>query len=120
MPRFRCAQCKGEFVAAKPACEKCGLDPEKDARHAAFFLDLVTIHFDPPTHVPGLGNGHAACNPTLRTGSNGDAWTGEKQVVNCEACKASDEFKSDGPPAAPNASILFNKTDGPPPDLSGQ
>lgn len=101
MPRYRCGQCRGEFVAQRPSCAKCGLDPSQDKRHAALFQEMTTIHYDPPSHVPGMGLGHAACNQKLKTGSNGDAWTGEKPVVNCEQCKASDLFLATSPPPVP-------------------
>lgn len=101
MPRYRCGQCRREFEAAKPSCEACGLLPDRDKRHATLFQELTTIHFDPPSHVPGMGKGFAACNQKLMTGSNGDAWTGDKAVVNCEKCQSTDLFKGNGPPPMP-------------------
>lgn len=106
MARFRCTLCSGEFVADKPACAKCGLDPVVNPRHGEKFYELRTIHFDAPTHVPGIGTGHAACKPALKVGTNNDAWSGEKSCVNCEACKESDAFKAAGPPAVPMAMPL--------------
>lgn len=99
--RYRCTLCKGEFVADKPTCAKCGLDPSVNRRHAEMFLELRTIHFDAPTHVPGIGVNYAACDPKLKVGANQDAFTGEKAHVNCEKCKASEAFAANGPPPAP-------------------
>jgi len=101
MTRFRCGKCEREFVADKPTCAKCGLDPDVEPRHEMCFMELRTTHYDPPTHVPGIGKNHAACDPTLRTGTNGDSWTGEKKFVNCEKCKESEVFKADAPPPVP-------------------
>lgn len=103
MARFRCTLCKGEFVADKPTCAKCGLDPAANPRHSQYLLELRTVHFDPPSHVPGIGLNVAACNPKLKVGENHDehAFTGVKKHVNCEKCQESEVFKADGPPPAP-------------------
>lgn len=110
MTRYRCGQCEREFLADKPSCTDCGLDPATDKRHAKFFLELRTIHFDAPTHIEGLGVGFAACDPKFKVGTNNDAFTGEKKFVNCEKCKDSEAFKAKGPPPKPagKAVIEFN------------
>lgn len=101
MAKFRCTVCKGEFVADKPKCDKCGLDPATNKRHAELFHELCVIHYDAPTHAPGIGVGYAACKPSLRVGATKDSFTCVKDVVNCEACKSSESFRREGPPARP-------------------
>jgi hypothetical protein len=38
------------------------------------------------------GIGHVACDPTLKTGLGNCRYTGERSVVNCPACQASEAF----------------------------
>lgn len=91
---YRCVNCRREFEAERPACVPCGLDPAKDPRDAAYVVECVRIHLDPPTHIQGRGKGHAACDPKLRVGRPGMQFSGEPRAVNCEACKATAEFKA--------------------------
>lgn len=92
MSLFRCLECRAEFEAPVPACAACGIDPAKDPRDADLVAPLVTIHFDPPHRRKGRGMGHAACNPGLKVGHPGCAFTGEPLAVNCAKCKASAAF----------------------------
>ena|SRR6185437_11427644 len=101
---FRCNMCKREFEAAKPACTDCGLDPAKQPRDAHLLVELVTIHFDAPTKVPGRGVGHAACDPRKKVGFG--HFSGERRAVSCPACKASPAFMAEDTPPAMPAEIL--------------
>lgn len=92
MRLFRCRNCNREFRADVPACEACGLDAAKDPRDEGVVVEMVTIHFDPPTKVVGRGQGHAACDPRIKVGTPGVVFTGDRGVANCEACKTSVAF----------------------------
>lgn len=95
MPLYRCANCGNEAEHAAPKCEPCGLDPKADPRDAQLLIELVTIHFDPPhAKVTGRGLGHAACDASKKVGRGPDRFTGERDVVNCAACKASEPFNA--------------------------
>jgi hypothetical protein len=88
MPLYRCENCATVFEADRPSCKQCKIDPAKDARFARLFSKLLLIHFDPPTHVRGIGKGHLACMPAVGVGMGGHRATGEPAVVNCKACRA--------------------------------
>lgn len=108
MPLYRCTSCQAEFPADRPVCAACEVDPAKDPRHAGVVLELVTIHYDPPTRIAGRGQNAAACNPRLQVGTTKDRFTGEKDVVNCPACRASEPYRqTDTPPALPTDAIRF-------------
>lgn len=92
MPLFRCLNCSREFDAARPSCSACGLDPATNPRHTDLFVPLLLHHFDPPTNVPGIGKGHAACDPAIKCGRPGMMFTGEPGAVNCPKCKATEAF----------------------------
>jgi len=96
MPLYRCLECRAEFEADKPACARCGIDPATDPRDADIVVPLVTVHFDPPSKRRGRGLGHAACDPQIRFGAVGAAFTSEPGSVNCAACKASEVFLAAG------------------------
>lgn len=96
MPLFRCTACQGEFEAARPACAACGLDPEADPRDKGAVVSLVTVHFDAPGRRPGVGVGHAACDPRLKVGRPRCAFSGEPSAVNCPKCKATEAFAAAG------------------------
>lgn len=92
MGLYRCEHCGKTFEADRPACKPCRIDPVADPRHAKYLTPLLTIHFDPPTHLDGLGRGHLACNPAAKVAGN--RATGEPSVVNCAACRATAEWKA--------------------------
>lgn len=93
MPLYRCANCGNDAEHPTPKCVPCGLDPKNEPRAVQMFTELVTVHFDPPhAVVAGWGLGHAACDPTKKVGRVQDRFTGEREVVNCSACKASEAF----------------------------
>lgn len=92
MPVFRCLNCKNEIEALSPSCAACELDPAKNPGDADYFAKVETMHFDPPTKVAGRGKNFAACNPKLKVGAAGHRFTGDPEVVNCAACKASEAF----------------------------
>ena len=100
MPLFRCLNCKKEFEAIQPACVDCGIDPTTHPRHKDMVVPLVTIHFDPPSGVPGIGKGFAACNPKLRVGMPNCGFSGEKNgekiIITCPKCLASELYANAG------------------------
>ena len=109
MPLFRCTVCRRDFEGDRAKCDPCGIDPLLNPRHADRVIPLVTVHLDPPSHVPGIGLGHAACDPAVKTGRPGEAFTGEKSAVNCPRCKASEAFRADGPPPMPADFVRMNR-----------
>lgn len=98
MPAYRCqnAKCSTDphgrlifdFEADAPVCPTCGSDGRKDPN---LVIKLVTVHFDPPSHVFGRGLGHPACNP--KKSVRGVMATGDPGSVSCKACKASEAFR---------------------------
>ncbi len=93
MKLFRCYNCKREFEAAAPACTPCGIDPVAHPRDAGIVVPLVLHHFDPPGRRPGVGLNHAACDPKIKAGTRGLAFTGEAEHVNCPKCKLTEAYK---------------------------
>jgi hypothetical protein len=73
-----------DFTADVPVCDKCNVDG-RNPRFASLISPVVVIHFDPPSAVPGYGEGHLACNPTQ--GIRGHMATGDPDAVNCPACR---------------------------------
>ncbi len=96
MPLFRCLECRAKFEAAAPGCAACGIDPAARREDEGVVVQLVVTHFDPPTKRAGRGKGHAACDPKVKVGRPGLAFTGEPDAVNCPACKAGAEFMAAG------------------------
>lgn len=91
--RYRCTNCNTEFVAERPACAKCEIDPTTDPRAIGVIHPLATIHYDPPhPKIKRRGLGHRACDPSKHIGRG--RGTGEASVVNCEACKATAAFQA--------------------------
>lgn len=85
MKRYLCTNCGRAFRAARPVCEPCKIDPAANPRFAKAIVEQVTIHFDPPSHVPGAGLYHRACQPDV-SGYGGQMATGEPSAVTCETC----------------------------------
>src|SRR5689334_1163052 len=79
-----------DFAAELPVCDACGTDA-RVPRFANLIVRRVVIHFEPPSHVEGMGAGHLACQPKAdpqkyrRTGSAID--------VNCPVCVATDAWR---------------------------
>jgi DNA-directed RNA polymerase subunit RPC12/RpoP len=96
MPLYRCLECNRQFEAAKPVCAECGIDPEKDKRDEGVVVELMTIHFDPPTKRAGRGHNYAACDPKLKVGHPRCQFTSEPDAVNCAKCKETEAFKASG------------------------
>lgn len=114
MPLFRCLNCTKDFEADRPACAGCGVDPETNPRHANVVVRLETIHYDAPTHVPGIGVGHAACDPAVKVGRGKVMASGEASAVNCPACKRTEAFRRAGEsPPRPADSIRINRLESP-------
>lgn len=80
-----------ESDAELATCPACGIEAG-DPRYAGVVGKLETIHFDPPDErMDGKGKGHIACNPRRRVA--GLRVTGEPSVVNCKACRETDEYQ---------------------------
>lgn len=100
MKAFRCYNCEDErgvpghpFFAETPVCPKCGLDGTKP-QYARHFAPMKAIHFDTPDPAFAKsknkhGSGKAACSPDLKN----VMLTNAPNVVNCPACKETDEWK---------------------------
>jgi endogenous inhibitor of DNA gyrase (YacG/DUF329 family) len=78
-------------------CPTCGI--KKSCPQAGHNIEpLVVMHFEPPYPHPELGKttgiGHVACDLTLKTGKGVCYYTGERSVVNCPACQATEVFKN--------------------------
>lgn len=93
---------QGIFHAEYPKCPRCQTDAA-DPKFGRLIVRLTLVHFDPPTHVPGIGKNYRACDPTVdiqaAQGGNGmpnpfHAGTGTPAAVTCPACKESAEFKA--------------------------
>lgn len=93
MKRYRCTNCNTDFVADKPACANCDIDPATDPRAVGIIHPLVTIHYDPPhPKIKRRGLGHRACDPSKPIGAG--RGSGEPGSVNCEACKATPAYQA--------------------------
>jgi hypothetical protein len=92
----------GEFTPKKAVCPRCGTR-EDDEKFGCAIQRLTVIHFDPPTHMPGIGQNHRACDPAvgikaqlLSNSLMPNPWhagTGDINVVTCEKCKATPEYQ---------------------------
>jgi hypothetical protein len=52
------------------------------------------IHFDPPSHIAGRGDGYRACNPNVPIGWEREhGASGDTNVVDCPKCKLTEAFK---------------------------
>lgn len=95
MSRYRCTNpvCKGaSWQGEEPVCPECKLDGRLP-RFTRFVKVVKTVHWDPPSPVPGVGKGYFACDPeTAIFGDRETAATGDSTVVNCAACRASLAF----------------------------
>lgn len=84
-----------EFTADPKTCRcECGRswsDPEVAGVH---LIELVVLHFDPPSGLPNRGKRHLACDPSIKVGSSDHRATGVASVVNCPACRESAAFKA--------------------------
>lgn len=84
---------EGEKSAAK--CPKCGIE-SGDIRFGPLLTPLVTIHYDPPSPVPGYGMGYPLCDKSkIVVALNGEQASGEPCAVNCKACKDHADFPKD-------------------------
>lgn len=113
MKRFRCYNCQDvegmpghDFYGEAPVCDKCGLDGTKP-QYARFFAVCKAIHFNPPDPAFAKGHivhglGHPACGVKF---IRGVMLTNAPKAVNCEACKATEEW------IAAIASESFNPED---------
>lgn len=110
MKLWMCRNCNGKYVNAAgyeaerpgkvfeaelPVCE-CGVDG-RNPEHAAYISALVYLHFDPPhPFLKGRGTHEAACGAGRIGGRvNGELvyGTGERDAVNCKACRESEAFR---------------------------
>jgi hypothetical protein len=94
MALYRCTNCGRDFENDRPACAQCDIDPAKDPRLGRFIIRLEIVHFDPPTRFPGMGQGHAACNPLLKVGKQIAHATGDPSCVNCTRCRETEAWKT--------------------------
>jgi len=91
MRLYRCNNCGREFEAERAECVACKIDVSANSRFKGIVTPLVTIHFDPPTHVAGVGKNHLACDP--KQSVQGKHATGVPSVVNCQPCRATKEWQ---------------------------
>ena len=78
-----------DFIAAEPVCPQCRAD-QRNPKLARFIVDLVDVHFDPPTEYPGVGQGVRACSGQPTPGRPA---TGDPGAVTCAACKLTEAWK---------------------------
>ena len=96
---YRCHVCEPEanqlgtdFEANKPICPRCGTDGT-NARFQKYITERVVLHFDAPTHIPDLGVGYIACNPSQRVPAGAHLrFTGDPGAVSCPACRATEAW----------------------------
>lgn len=103
MPLYKCSNCPlptGDcrvFEADDPVCP-CGIDG-RDPEMAGIIRPVETIHFDPPHPVvKGRGTRQAACGHGRVGSVVGRSMvlaSGERDAVNCKACKETAVFKGD-------------------------
>ena len=105
--RYKCGNPKcqalnqGVFLAEKPTCPQC-LKSMDDPKFGRMIIRQPFIHFDPPSEIEGIGEGHRACDHDKGIGAemvNGQpnpwhAGTGVATIVNCPACMTTDEYKT--------------------------
>ncbi len=93
---------QGKFRSTAPVCPQCRISAD-DPKFGRLIVRLVFVHFDPPTHVPGIGQNVRACDPTkpiqAPDGPNGlpnpwHAGTGVPAAVTCQACQETPEYKA--------------------------
>ena len=75
-----------DFESEVPVCPQCGTNG-RIPRFANIIIKLETLHFEPMSHIEGIGIGEVACTPGK---PRPDLWraTGMASVANCKACKA--------------------------------
>jgi ssDNA-binding Zn-finger/Zn-ribbon topoisomerase 1 len=94
---------KGRFMAELGTCPQCGAN-EDDPKRGRLIHRLVMVHYDPPSEVPGFGQGVRACNkkviiqvlPNPGGGMPKKPWqagTGNVYAVTCPDCKETEEWK---------------------------
>ena len=106
--RYKCGNPKcqalnqGVFLAEKPTCPQC-LKSMDDPKFGRMIIRQPFIHFDPPSEIEGIGEGHRACDSDkciqaeTTPGGMPNPWhagTGNVTVVNCPACMATDAYKA--------------------------
>lgn len=100
MKFWRCVTCEDrpgipghDFAAEQPVCDRCGTDAKSGGLAASKIIALKVLHFDAPDPVrPGRFVNAAACDIALTVGKV--RLTGEPSVVNCPACKMTQEWKT--------------------------
>lgn len=98
--RYRCAACRKpeypwglEFASHEPKCPECG------ATGPAAIVELLTIHLyaPDPANGPIIGEHgrrfRVACKPNA-TNPNGVPCTSEANVVTCQECKKTKDYKA--------------------------
>lgn len=105
MARWRCMNPKCSNPEARPGfdfdgeaktakCPKCGIE-NTHPRFGNLLVKLTTIHYDPPSEVPGYGLGFPLCDPYRKVG---DLWqkkeqaSGEPGLANCQTCLEHKDF----------------------------
>ncbi len=91
--------------ALDPQCPKCKT-VANDPKYGGVIVRLVKTHFDPPSHIGGMGKGFRACDETKPIQVGGDIVTGLEApnpfhngtgvlgAVNCPQCKASEAYQA--------------------------
>lgn len=82
-----------------PVCDKCGLDG-RQPKFMRFIVQLVAIHFDPPTGLPGVGLNVCICDgrPLHKLKAGQEGATGDPEGVTCPKCLAHPQFSFDVDP----------------------
>lgn len=85
-----------DFTGEKAKCDRCGTTADHP-RFGHMIVQLKLIHWEPPSHVEGVGVGHPACQPApeKETGVRGAFKTsGAPDAVNCPACRETEAFQA--------------------------